>query len=140
MFRFPAGKPRTTFGVALHVLPPNKAGTQESTEICMASRRGDTFDKRQRERRRQEKNADKRAKRQGTENPNGPLVATQTQEKPPDTSMDTLIEDFTPKTSEHRKLLEKFHMIKEHKKAGGIDNDTFELLRMEIFEDLGLEP
>ena len=40
----------------------------------------------------------------------------------------------------HRKLLEKFHMIKEHKKAGGIDNDTFELLRMEIFEDLGLEP
>ncbi len=106
----------------------------------MASRRGDTFDKRQRERRRQEKNADKRAKRQGTENPNGPLVATQTQEKPVASHIDTLIEDFTPKTSEHRQLLEKFGMIKEHKKAGGIDNDTFELLRMEIFEDLGLEP
>jgi len=114
-------------------------GTKKSTENFMASRRGDTFDKRQRERRRQEKNADKRAKRQGTENPNGPLVATQTEEKP-DTSIDTLIEDFTPRTSEHRKLLEKFGMIKEHKKAGGIDNDTFELLRMEIFEDLGLEP
>lgn len=106
----------------------------------MASRRGDTFDKRQRERRRQEKNADKRARRQGTENPNGPLVATQTQEKPAASHLDTLIEDFTPKTSEHRQLLEKFGMIKEHKKAGGIDNDTFELLRMEIFEELGLEP
>ncbi len=106
----------------------------------MASRRGDTFDKRQRERRRQEKAADKRSRRQGTPSPNGPLVAaTATQEKP-DTSIDTLIEDFTPKTSEHRQLLEKFGMIKEHKKAGGIDNDTFELLRMEIFEELGLEP
>ena len=104
----------------------------------MASRRGDTFDKRQRERRRQEKNADKRARRQGTVSPNGPLVATQ--EKPQDPTIDTLIEDFTPKTSEHRQLLEKFGMIKEHKKAGGIDNDTFELLRMEIFEELGLEP
>ena len=115
-------------------------GTKKSTEKFMASRRGDTFDKRQRERRRQEKNADKRAKRQGTENPNGPLIPIQVQEAPPDTSMDTLIEDFTPKTSEHRKLLEKFGMIKEHKKAGGIDTDTFELLRMEIFEELGLEP
>jgi len=104
----------------------------------MASRRGDTFDKRQRERRRQEKAADKRSRRQGTPSPNGPLVATVTEEKP-DPSLDTLIEDFTPKTSEHRQLLEKFSMIKEHKKAGGIDNDTFELLRMEIFEDLGLE-
>lgn len=105
----------------------------------MASRRGDTFDKRQRERRRQEKNADKRARRQGVPSPNGPLVATQTQEKPT-RNLDTMIEDFTPKTSEHRQLLEKFGMIKEHKKAGGIDNDTFELLRMEIFEELGLEP
>lgn len=104
----------------------------------MASRRGDTFDKRQRERRRQEKAADKRSRRQGTPSPNGPLVATQ--EKPKDPTIDTLIEDFTPKTSEHRELLEKFGMIKEHRKAGGIDNDTFELLRMEIFEELGLEP
>lgn len=106
----------------------------------MASRRGDTFDKRQRERRRQEKAADKRSRRQGTPSPNGPLVATATQEKPPAHDLDTMIEDFTPKTSEHRDLLEKFGMIKEHKKAGGIDNDTFELLRMEIFEELGLEP
>ena len=106
----------------------------------MASRRGDTFDKRQRERRRQEKAADKRSKRQGTDNPNGPLVATVTEEKPQAANIDTLIEDFTPKTSEHRQLLEKFGMIKEHKRAGGIDNDTFELLRMEIFEELGLEP
>ena len=104
----------------------------------MASRRGDTFDKRQRERRRQEKAADKRARRQGTVSPNGPLVATQ--EKPADPTIDNQIEDFTPKTSEHRQLLEKFAMLKEHKKAGGIDNDTFELLRMEIFENLGLEP
>jgi len=105
----------------------------------MASRRGDTFDKRQRERRRQEKAADKRSRRQGTPSPNGPLVATQ--DKPPvKSNIDTLIEDFTPKTSAHRELLEKFGMIKEHKKAGGIDNDTFELLRMEIFEELGLEP
>ena len=66
-------------------------GTKKSTEKFMASRRGDTFDKRQRERRRQEKNADKRAKRQGTENPNGPLIPIQVQEAPPDTSMDTLI-------------------------------------------------
>lgn len=104
----------------------------------MASRRGDTFDKRQRERRRQEKAADKRSKRQGTEPLNGPLVVV-TQEKPHNPTLDTLIEDFTPKTSEHRDLLEKFSMIKEHRKAGGIDNDTYELLRMEIFEDLGLE-
>jgi len=105
----------------------------------MASRRGDTFDKRQRERRRQEKAADKRSKRHGTPSPNGPLVATQ--DKPPvKSNIDTLIEDFTPKTAAHRQLLEKFSMIKEHKKAGGIDNDTYELLRMEIFEDLGLEP
>jgi hypothetical protein len=105
----------------------------------MASRRGDTFDKRQRERRRQEKAADKRSRRQGTPSPNGPLVATQ-DKAPPKSNIDTLIEDFTPKTSAHRDLLEKFSMIKEHKKAGGIDNDTYELLRMEIFEDLGLEP
>jgi hypothetical protein len=104
----------------------------------MASRRGDTFDKRQRERRRQEKAADKRSRRQGTPSPNGPLVSTQ--DKPQANNLDTMIEDFTPKTSEHRELLEKFGMLKEHKKAGGIDNDTFELLRMEIFEELGLEP
>ncbi len=105
----------------------------------MASRRGDTFDKRQRERRRQEKAAVKRSRRQGTEPPNGPLVNTATVEKPHNPSLDTLIEDFTPRTSEHRDLLEKFSMIKEHRKAGGIDNDTYELLRMEIFEELGLE-
>ena len=105
----------------------------------MASRRGDTFDKRQRERRRQEKAAVKRSRRQGTPPPNGPLTTTTTAEKPHNPSLDTLIEDFTPRTSEHRDLLEKFSMIKEHRKAGGIDNDTYELLRMEIFEDLGLE-
>jgi hypothetical protein len=105
----------------------------------MASRRGDTFDKRQRERRRQEKAAVKRSRRQGTELPNGPLTTTTTAEKPHNPSLDTLIEDFTPRTSEHRDLLEKFSMIKEHRKAGGIDNDTYELLRMEIFEELGLE-
>ena len=105
----------------------------------MASRRGDTFDKRQRERRRQEKASVKRSRRQGTPPPNGPLTTT-TQEKPAAPSnLDTLIEDFTPRTSEHRDLLEKFSMIKEHKKAGGIDADTFELLRMEIFESLGIE-
>ena len=106
----------------------------------MASRRGDTFDKRQRERRRQEKASVKRSKRQGVPPPNGPLTTTTTQEKPQISSLDTLIEDFTPKTPEHRDLLEKFSMLKEHKKAGGIDVDTFELLRMEIFEELGLEP
>lgn len=106
----------------------------------MASRRGDTFDKRQRERRRQEKATDKRAKRQGTINPNGPLIATPAQEKSYSKSLDTMIEDFTPTTSGHRDLLEKFGMLKEHRKAGGIDNDTYELLRMEIFEELGLEP
>ena len=106
----------------------------------MASRRGDTFDKRQRERRRQEKAAVKRSRRQGTPPPNGPLTNTSTSaEKPHNPSLDTLIEDFTPRTSEHRDLLEKFSMIKEHRKAGGIDNDTYELLRMEIFEELGLE-
>lgn len=106
----------------------------------MASRRGDTFDKRQRERRRQEKAAVKRSRRQGTVAPNGPLQATPAApERPHNPSLDTLIEDFTPRTSEHRDLLEKFSMIKEHRKAGGIDNDTFELLRMEIFEELGLE-
>jgi len=105
----------------------------------MASRRGDTFDKRQRERRRQEKAAVKRSRRQGTEAP-GPLQATPAApERPHNPSLDTLIEDFTPRTSEHRDLLEKFSMIKEHRKAGGIDTDTFELLRMEIFEELGLE-
>ena len=106
----------------------------------MASRRGDTFDKRQRERRRQEKAAVKRSRRQGTANPNGPLTNATTTAEKPNPSLDTLIEDFTPRTSEHRELLEKFSMIKEHKKAGGIDNDTYELLRMEIFEELGLEP
>lgn len=105
----------------------------------MASRRGDTFDKRQRERRRQDKAAVKRSRRQGTELLNGPLTNTATVEKPHNPSLDTLIEDFTPVTSEHRDLLEKFSMIKEHRKAGGIDNDTYELLRMEIFEELGLE-
>ena len=107
----------------------------------MASRRGDTFDKRQRERRRQEKAAVKRSRRQGTPPPNGPLTTTSSSaaEKPHNPSLDTLIEDFTPRTSEHRDLLEKFSMIKEHRKAGGIDNDTYELLRMEIFEELGLE-
>ena len=106
----------------------------------MASRRGDTFDKRQRERRRQEKAAIKRSRRQGTPPPNGPLTTTSpSTEKPHNPSLDTLIEDFTPRTSEHRDLLEKFSMIKEHRKAGGIDNDTYELLRMEIFEELGLE-
>ena len=105
----------------------------------MASRRGDTFDKRQRERRRQEKAAVKRSRRQGTPPPNGPLTTTTTQEKPHNPTLDTLIEDFTPTTSAERDLLEKFSMIKEHRKAGGIDNDTFELLRMEIFEELGLE-
>lgn len=104
----------------------------------MASRRGDTFDKRQRERRRQEKAAVKRSKRQGTPPPNGPMIV-KTEERPETPGLDTLIEDFTPTTREHRDLLEKFSMIKEHRKAGGIDNDTFELLRMEIFEDLGLE-
>lgn len=106
----------------------------------MASRRGDTFDKRQRERRRQEKASIKRSRRQGVPPPNGPLTVTVTEEKPQNASLDTLIEDFTPKTSEHRDLLEKFSMLKEHRKAGGIDTDTFELLRMEIFEELGLEP
>lgn len=105
----------------------------------MASRRGDTFDKRQRERRRQEKAADKRARRQGTVSPNGPLVATVADDKPSKATLDTLIEDFTPTTSVHRDLLEKYSIIKEHRKAGGIDNDTYELLRMEIFEELGLE-
>lgn len=105
----------------------------------MASRRGDTFDKRQRERRRQEKAAVKRSRRQGTPPPNGPLTTTATVENKPNPSLDSLIEDFTPRTSEHRDLLEKFSMIKEHRKAGGIDNDTYELLRMEIFEELGLE-
>lgn len=104
----------------------------------MASRRGDTFDKRQRERRRQEKASLKRSRRQGTPPPNGPLTTTQ-DKPPPPSSLDTLIEDFTPRTSEHRELLEKFSVIKEHKKAGGIDSDTFELLRMEIFESLGIE-
>lgn len=103
----------------------------------MASRRGDTFDKRQRERRRQEKAAIKRSRRQGTEPPHGPLTTTTTEK--PNPTLDSLIEDFTPRTSEHRDLLEKFSMIKEHRKAGGIDNDTYELLRMEIFEELGLE-
>ena len=106
----------------------------------MASRRGDTFDKRQRERRRQEKASIKRSRRQGTPPPNGPLTNTTTQEKPASGNLDTLIEDFTPQTSEHRDLLEKFNMLKEHRKAGGIDTDTFELLRMEIFEELGIEP
>jgi len=105
----------------------------------MASRRGDTFDKRQRERRRQEKAAVKRSRRQGTPPPNGPLTTASSAEKPHNPNLDTLIEDFTPRTSEHRDLLEKFSMIKEHRKAGGIDNDTYELLRMEIFEELGLE-
>jgi hypothetical protein len=105
----------------------------------MASRRGDTFDKRQRERRRQEKAADKRSRRQGMPSPNGPLVAA-SPEKPRNSNLDTMIEDFTPTNSEERDLLEKFGMLKEHKRAGGIDNDTFELLRMEIFEELGLEP
>ncbi len=104
----------------------------------MASRRGDTFDKRQRERRRQEKAAGKRSRRQGTELLNGPLTTT-TVEPPRPAGLDTLIENFTPQTREHRDLLEKFSMLKEHRKAGGIDTDTFELLRMEIFEELGLE-
>ena len=105
----------------------------------MASRRGDTFDKRQRERRRQEKAAEKRSRRQGTPPPNGPLTNTPAVPEKPNPTLDALIEDFTPRTSEHRDLLEKFSMIKEHRKAGGIDNDTYELLRMEIFEELGLE-
>ena len=104
----------------------------------MASRRGDTFDKRQRERRRQEKASLKRSRRQGVPPPNGPLT-TSTPEKPPASNLDTLIEDFTPQTSEHRDLLEKFSMLKEHRRAGGIDTDTFELLRMEIFDELGLD-
>lgn len=104
----------------------------------MASKRGDTFDKRQRERRRQERAAEKRARRQGQPAPNGPLVAV-SDETPKKASLDSLIEDFTPTTVEERSLLEKFGVLKEHRKAGGIDNDTFELLRMEIFEELGIE-
>ncbi len=105
----------------------------------MASRRGDTFDKRQRERRRQEKAAEKRSKRQGTEPLNGPLTTQAPVEPPRPAGLDTMIEDFTPKTPAHRDLLEKFSMLKEHRKAGGIDNDTFELLRMEIYEELGID-
>lgn len=106
----------------------------------MASRRGDTFDKRQRERRRQERAALKRSRRHGTPPPNGPLVSTADATATAVAgNLDTMIEDFTPRTSGERLLVEKFGMIKEHRKAGGIDKDTFELLRMEIFEELGLE-
>lgn len=103
----------------------------------MASRRGDTFDKRQRERRRQEKAADKRARRLGQPSPNGPLIANN--EEPNSPALNTVIEDFTPKTSDERELIERYTTLKTHHDAGGIDKDTFELLRMDIFEKLGID-
>lgn len=88
----------------------------------MASRRGDTFDKRQRERRRQEKAAVKRAKRQGQEV--GPRPNTRT----------------APRTSAENDAMEKFRILSEHHAAGGIDDDTFQFMRAEIFGELGIEP
>lgn len=89
----------------------------------MASRRGDTFEKRQRERRRQEKASVKRAKRQGLD-PVGPQQTTRT----------------APPTSDQSEAMEKFRILSEHHAAGGIDDTTFEVMRAEIFEELGIEP
>ncbi len=89
----------------------------------MASRRGDTFDKRQRERRRQEKAAEKRAKRQG-------IVTATTRPSTPQ----------APKTTAEMEAMEKFRILSEHHAAGGIDTETFEFMRDELFADLGIEP
>lgn len=89
----------------------------------MASRRGDTFDKRQRERRRQEKAAVKRARRQGQEV--GPR---------PNTNR------TAPRTSAESDALEKFRILSQHHAAGGIDDETFQFMRAEIFGELDIEP
>lgn len=107
----------------------------------MASRRGDTFDKRQRERRRQEKAAVKRARRQGKESPNAPgVVATERRSAPPPrTQTDNPLSGIVPSNSEESDLLEMFRILSEHHNAGGIDDATFEARRSEIFEKLGIE-
>lgn len=91
----------------------------------MASRRGDTFDKRQRERRRQDKAAQKRAKRQGLEAP-GPMVS----KGPPIASASS---------AEEGELMEMFALLSQHHAAGGIDDATFAARRREIFGKLGLD-
>ncbi len=89
----------------------------------MASRRGDTFDKRQRERRRQEKAAEKRARRQG-------ITTAATRPSTP----------RAPKTTAEMDALEKFRILSEHYAAGGIDTETFEYMRDELFADVGIDP
>lgn len=91
----------------------------------MASRRGDTFDKRQRERRRQEKAAGKRARREGKEAPgarapSGPPIASAS-------------------SAEEAELMEMFAVLSQHHQAGGIDDATFAARRREIFAQLGLD-
>ena len=89
----------------------------------MASRRGDTFDKRQRERRRQEKAAGKRARRQGQPAPSGPTETVRSR---------------GPMTSAEFEAMEKFKILKEHHRAGGIDDETFEVMRDDIFADVDM--
>jgi len=91
----------------------------------MASKRGDTFDKRQRERRRQEKNAIKRARKEGREVP-GPVVHN----RPPVASASSARE---------AELMQMFAVLNEHYNAGGIDKAVFEARRKEIFAELGME-
>ncbi len=92
----------------------------------MASRRGDTFDKRQRERRRQEKAAEKRARRQG--------IVTTAAARPAQNNAPS-----APKTTAELDAMEKFRVLSEHHAAGGIDTETFEFMRDEIFAELGID-
>jgi len=94
----------------------------------MAGRRGDTFDKRQRERKRQDKAAQKRAKRQGLAAP-GPIV----REAP-------ATKNLSVKSPEESELWDKFQLIKDHYRAGGIDKTMFDSMKAEIFSELGLDP
>lgn len=48
--------------------------------------------------------------------------------------------NLSAKTPEEAELWDKFQMIKDHYKAGGIDRNIFETMKAEIFDELGLDP
>jgi hypothetical protein len=86
----------------------------------MAGRGSERFEKRLRERARQEKAAAKRARRADRKD-----------------GEDETDEDGAPKPSEDE-LLEQVRILNEQHAAGDVDDESFEERRLELFEQLGL--
>lgn len=86
----------------------------------MAGRGGERYEKRLRERARQEKAAAKRARRADRKETD-----------------DELEEDGVAKLSEDE-LLEQVRILNEQHAAGEVDDETYEERKLELFEQLGL--